>query len=67
MIVLRIMAWLRLKLSGKRLVPPEAPVDRLAIDLEEFGRLLSSGDPADMKAIARSMRLPNSPKSVKKR
>ena len=66
MIVLRMIAWLRLKLTGRRLVLPRAPVDRLAIDLEEFGRLLSSGDPADMKAIARSMRLSSDPKSVKK-
>jgi hypothetical protein len=66
MIVLRIIAWLRLRLTGKRLVLPEAPVDRLAVDLEEFGRLLSSGDPADMKTIARSMRLPSDAKSVKK-
>ena len=66
MIVLRIIAWLRLRLTGKRLVLPEAPVDRLAIDLEEFGRLLSSGDPADMKTMARSMCLRSDPKSVKK-
>ena len=64
MIVLRILAWLRLKLTGKRPTLPEAP-DRLAIDLEEFGRLLSSSDPADMKTIARSMRVPSDPKSVK--
>jgi hypothetical protein len=45
-------------------IMPEAP-DRLAIDLEEFGRLLSSSDPADLKTIARSMRVPSDPKSVK--
>jgi hypothetical protein len=67
MIVLRkVIAWLRLKLTGKRLTLPEAPVDRLAMDLEEFGKLLSSGDPADMKTIARAMRLASDPKSVKK-
>ena len=68
MIVLRMIAWLRLKLTGRRLVLPRAPVDRLAIDLEEFGRLLSSGDPADMKTIAHSMRVPSDPKldTVKK-
>ena len=63
MIVIRIVAWLRLKLTGRRPTLPEAPVDRLIFDLEEFGRLLSSGDPADMKTIARSMRVPNDPES----
>ncbi len=63
MIVIRIIAWLRLKLIGRRPTLPEASVDRLMFDLEEFGRLLSSGDPADMKTIARSMRVPSDPKS----
>jgi hypothetical protein len=57
MIVIRILAWLRLKLTGKLPTLLEAPADRSVLDLEEFGRLLSSGDPADMKTIARSMRI----------
>jgi hypothetical protein len=63
MIVIRIIAWLRLKLTGKRPTLLEAPVDPSVVDLEEFGRLLSSGDPADLKTIARSMRVPGDPKS----
>jgi hypothetical protein len=35
----------------------------VVVDLEEFGRLLRSGDPADMKTIAHSMRVPVDPKS----
>jgi hypothetical protein len=68
MIIIRIIAWLRLRLTGKRPTLPEAPVDRSALDLEEFGRLLSRGDPADMKTIAHSMRVPSDPKldTVKK-
>jgi hypothetical protein len=66
MIVRRIIKWLHFKLRGKRLMLPEASADRLAIDLEEFGRLLSSGDPADMKTIARSMRVPSAPNFIKK-
>ena len=57
MIVIRILAWLRLILTGKLPTLLEAPADRSVLDLEEFGRLLSSGDPADMKTIARSMRI----------
>jgi len=68
MIVIRIIAWLRVKLTGKCSTLPEPSVDRLVLDLEEFGRLLSSGDPADMKTIARSMRLTGDPEfhTVKK-
>mgnify|MGYP000185591114 FL=1 len=68
MIVIRIIAWLRIKLTGKHPSLPEAPVDRLVLDLEEFGRLLNSGDPTDMKTIARSMHVPIDPKfhTVKK-
>jgi hypothetical protein len=51
MIFRRVIAWLRFKLAG----PPhaEASTDRSVFDLDEFVRLLNSGDPADLKRIAR--------------
>lgn len=61
--MIRIIAWLRLKLAGKRPTLPEVPVGRVAVDLEEFGRLLRSEDPAAMKTIARSMHVAVDPKS----
>ena len=42
------------------LVVPEAASDReAAFDLAEFGRLLSSGKPEDLKKIARAMTQPD--------
>jgi hypothetical protein len=41
-------------------VAPEAGSDReAAFDLAEFGRLLSSGKPEDLKKIARAMTRPD--------
>jgi len=41
-------------------VAPEAAADReAALDLAEFGRLLSSGKPEDLKKIARAMTQPD--------
>jgi hypothetical protein len=65
MIIIRIITWLRLKLTGRSPTLPKASVDRRVLDLDEFGRLLSSGNPEDMKTIARSMRLPGDPKPHK--
>jgi hypothetical protein len=51
MIFRRVTAWLHFKLAG----PPraEASTGRSALDLDEFARLLYSGDPSDLKRIAR--------------
>jgi hypothetical protein len=54
MIFGRVTAWLRFKLAA----PPhaEAGTDRPAFDLDEFARLLYSGEPDDLKRIARDFR-----------
>jgi hypothetical protein len=54
MIFDRLTAWLRFKLAG----PPraEASTDRSAFDVDEFARLLYSGDPADLKQIVSDFR-----------
>jgi hypothetical protein len=51
MIFRRVTTWLRSKLAA----PPRvaASTDRSALDLDEFARLLCSGDPSDLKQIAR--------------
>lgn len=62
MILGRLIAWFRFERLQPSLPPaaPEAIVDReAASDLAEFGRLLSSGRPEDLKKIARAMTLPD--------
>jgi hypothetical protein len=60
MIVRRLIAWF----GVGRLRPPPAvpavPNADAAFDLDEFGRLLSSGKPEDLKEIARAMTLAGS-------
>ena len=63
MILRRLIAWFRF---GQRQplpppsVTPEAAAGReAAFDLAEFGRLLSSGKPEDLKKIARAMTRPD--------
>ena len=62
MILRRLIAWFRF---GQRQplppsVVPEAAAGReAAFDLAEFGRLLSSGKPEDLKKIARAMTRPD--------
>jgi hypothetical protein len=63
MILHRLIGWFRF---GRRQplppppVAPEAAADReAAFDLAEFGRLLSSGKPEDLKKIARAMTQPD--------
>jgi hypothetical protein len=62
MILGRLIAWFRFERSQPSPPPavPEAVVDREAgFDLAEFGRLLSSGKPEDLKKIARAMTQPD--------
>jgi hypothetical protein len=63
MIFRRLMAWFGFG-QGQSLPPPpvtpEATADReAAFDLNEFGRLLNSGKPEDLKMIARAMSKPD--------
>ena len=53
MILRRLIAWF----GFGRVQPPRAafPNADAAFDLDEFGRLLSSGKPEDLKKIARAM------------
>jgi hypothetical protein len=63
MILRRLIAWFRF--SQRQPLPPpsvapEAAAGReAAFDLAEFGRLLSSGKPEDLKKIARAMTRPD--------
>ena len=62
MILRRLIAWFRFERS-QPLPPPALPETaggrEAAFDLAEFGRLLSSGKPEDLKKIARAMTLPH--------
>jgi hypothetical protein len=53
MILRRLSAWLGLKLAAPRREEPRQLPS--ALDLDEFTRLLYSGDPADLKRIARDL------------
>ena len=62
MILRRLIAWLGF--GRRQPLPPavatSAATDReVAFDLTEFGRLLSSGKPEDLKKIARAMTQPD--------
>jgi hypothetical protein len=63
MILHRLIAWLGFGRRQPLPLPPiasKAAVDReAAYDLAEFGRLLSSGKPEDLKKIARAMTRPD--------
>jgi hypothetical protein len=63
MILRRLIAWFRFERPQPLPPPPAVPEtagDReAAFDLAEFGRLLSSGKPEDLKKIARAMTLPH--------
>jgi len=52
MILRRLLAWFRF---GSLQPPPAVPNGEAAFDLNEFGRLLNSGKPEDLKKIARAM------------
>jgi hypothetical protein len=54
MILHRLLAWFGF---GRLQAPPAVPNADAAFDLDEFGRLLSSGKPEDLKKIARAMTL----------
>ena len=60
MILRRLIAWF----GFGRLQPPAAVPNADAFDLDEFGRLLSSGKPGDLKKIARAMTRPDRMASV---
>ena len=63
MILRRLIAWFGF--GQRRPLPPgpilpEPPTEGEAVfDLAEFGRLLSSGKPGDLKKIARAMTKPD--------
>jgi hypothetical protein len=52
MILRRLIAWFGF---GRLQAPPAVTNADSAFDLDEFGRLLSSGKPEDLKKIARAM------------
>ena len=63
MIFRRLIAWFRFErpqtLPPPVAVPETAGGRQAALDLAEFGRLLSSGKPEDLKKIARAMTRPD--------
>ena len=62
MILRRLIAWFRFERSQPSpppAVPETAGDGEVAFDLAEFGRLLSSGKPEDLKKIARAMTQPD--------
>jgi hypothetical protein len=63
MILRRLIAWFRFgqrqPLPPPPVVPEAAAGLEAVFDLEEFGRLLSSGKPEDLKKIARAMTRPD--------
>ena len=61
MILRRLIAWFGF---GRLQPPATVPNADAAFDLEEFGRLLSSGKPGDLKKIARAMTRPDRMASV---
>jgi len=63
MILRRLLAWFGF---GSLQPPPAVPNAEAAFDFNEFGRLLNSGKPEDLKKIARTMTRPDRIASVKR-
>jgi hypothetical protein len=61
MILRRLIAWFGF---GRLQRPAAVPNADAAFDLDEFGRLLRSGKPEDLKKIARAMTRPDRIASV---